>query len=191
MVLAHPSTLSGTASENSSFSSDPTSLGDRSETASTSRDSPACSEDKSFLPAPPSFTTDHAASDHSADQQSPPPKASAVQASSDANGGPGRAPVMQWHRYGAAVSHVQALKDLQEFNQKHPMPPPATNFPVWVGPPSPTAPAALLMGSTPPLRPSLPPARLPIPLPAFYFAPLPSLAAPLLPQEPWRLSQSQ
>eukprot|EP00667_Euglena_gracilis_P005966 EG_transcript_6013 len=49
----------------------------------------------------------------------------------------------QWHRHGTAVSHVEALKDLQAFTKQNPfLPPPTTPFPVRVGPPTPAAPPA-------------------------------------------------
>eukprot|EP00668_Euglena_longa_P007513 GGOE01009006.1.p1 GENE.GGOE01009006.1~~GGOE01009006.1.p1 ORF type:complete len:255 (-),score=37.48 GGOE01009006.1:1147-1878(-) len=65
---------------------------------------------------------------------------------------PARPPVpLQWRRYGTAVSHTQALKDLQGFNLSHPvLSPSPMPLAVWVGPPSPAAPAALSTRGTPP-----------------------------------------
>eukprot|EP00667_Euglena_gracilis_P004004 EG_transcript_4016 len=49
----------------------------------------------------------------------------------------------QWRRHGNAVSHVEALKDLQAFTKQNPfLPPPTTPFPVRVGPPTLAAPPA-------------------------------------------------
>eukprot|EP00668_Euglena_longa_P026857 GGOE01033590.1.p1 GENE.GGOE01033590.1~~GGOE01033590.1.p1 ORF type:complete len:255 (+),score=23.12 GGOE01033590.1:37-765(+) len=68
---------------------------------------------------------------------------------------PPRVPPLQWRRYGTAVSHIQALKGLQGFNLRHPPPPPSPiPFAVWVGPPSPTAPAALPRAKQPARSPT-------------------------------------
>eukprot|EP00667_Euglena_gracilis_P011002 EG_transcript_11213 len=68
-------------------------------------------------------------------------------------------PPLRWRRYGAAVSHVQALKDLQAYSKRHPAPPPPPPPPVWVGPPSLAAPAALPMKAPLPTRCATLPAR--------------------------------
>eukprot|EP00668_Euglena_longa_P009869 GGOE01011944.1.p1 GENE.GGOE01011944.1~~GGOE01011944.1.p1 ORF type:complete len:311 (+),score=29.55 GGOE01011944.1:120-935(+) len=175
-VVSDPPMPTSPSSDHSSFASDPTSVGSQSVLSDDAMSPGSCSPEPPLygvgaalstelvpdFPLPAAGVIDTPqyhdgkinAGGSSPESRGLPRKHSAAHGSASPAAAP-RTPPTQWRRYGAAVSQMEALKDLQEFTRQHPLPPAPTPAMVWVAPPSAAAPAALPLASTSPARLSL------------------------------------
>eukprot|EP00667_Euglena_gracilis_P005396 EG_transcript_5428 len=141
LVLEDPAGPPSPGSDRS-WASDPSSVGSRSllfDDAATPRAGVAAPGP----PAPPMGPRPHPAAPASPPSLPSPQRCSPGLSPKSAGAMAPRAPPLQWSRYGSAVSHMEALKDLQAFTKQYPvLPPTPPSFEVRVGPPSLAAPAA-------------------------------------------------